>query len=272
MAAVGRLDQNSLNIVTNFPSSLFIDTAAGGYYTRDTRPTSEKFSLRVSGLRFLQRLNSLRQSARRREKPGKPVSPETSDHPDSDRVFFRGFSGVSAQPRAPPRRRKANLLKPKLSRSRSLTYSDILKPRSGPGLGRIEELYPDIPRTPIYAAVDLSKKRRRDLPDLVTLPPDGVGEEGDIVTPNSDKEITDDDPTKEITTEEETNKMVKSHSASNSPSWEVQLDNGPSQTHKKKKHKKKKEKREEYYEENVSGHMRPGEHRRNRKGKTPNIK
>ena len=115
--------------------------------------------------------------------------------------------------------------------------------RGGPlcvgGLTRIEELYPDCPRSPIYAVVDLTKKRKRptNLPDLVTLG-------GLTVSQSSDKYLTN------ITTEEKTNKMVKSHSANNSPTYANQelllLDNeiAPAKTkhsQKKRKHKKKRE-------------------------------
>ena len=189
-------------------------------------------SLRWGGERLLQRLSSLRQSVRQRARkpPSQKFPPPPESNPDSDRVFFRGFSGVSAQPTAPPRRKKSSS---KLSRSLSLSSSRDLNPGrgGGGGLTRIEELYPDCPRTPIYAVVDLSKKRKREsnLPDLVTRPGDG------------------------LTTEEKNNRMVKSHSANNSPTYvsrELLLDNeiAPAKTkvhHKKRKHKKKREEAED---------------------------
>ena len=104
------------------------DSYLGGYYrdTRDPPPLSQKFNLRASGQRFLQRLTSLRHSVRRRERtrPTGPLPP-TESNPDTDRVFFRGFSGVSARPTAPPRRRKP---KARVSRSQSLSCADIVSP------------------------------------------------------------------------------------------------------------------------------------------------
>ena len=199
-------------------------------------------SLRWGGERLLQRLSSLRQSVRQRARkpPSQKFPPPPESNPDSDRVFFRGFSGVSAQPTAPPRRKKSSS---KLSRSLSLSSSRDLNPGrgGGGGLTRIEELYPDCPRTPIYAVVDLSKKRKREsnLPDLVTR------------VPPPDTTLTD--LTLGLTTEEKTNKMVKSHSANNSPTYvsrELLLDNeiAPAKTkvhHKKRKHKKKREEAED---------------------------
>ena len=194
--------------------------------------------MRWSGQRLIQRLSSLRQSVRQRGRrlqvPPGPPPPETN--PDKDRVFFRGFSGVSAQPTAPPRRKKTST---KLCRSLSLSSSrDLVGGRVG-GLTRIEELYPDCPRTPIYAVVDLTKKRKRpsNLPDLVTPG-------GQVVSEPSDKYLTN------ITAEEKTDRMVKSHSANNSPTYANQdllLDNEnvpagkTKHGHKKRKHKKKRE-------------------------------
>ena len=217
----------------------------GGYYRdyrdyRDQHQTGpEKFSLRWSGQRLIQRLSSLRQSVRQRGRKlqvSSPPAPAPETNPDQDRVYFRGFSGVSAHPTAPPRRRKSSS---KLTRSLSLNSSrDVIRGRPG-GLARIEELYPDCPRTPIYAVVDLTKKRKREresnLPDLVTR---GVSQ-----SPDHTPHLTD-------TTEEKTNKMVKSHSANHSPTnGELLLDNEivPAKTksgHKKRKHKKKREEAE----------------------------
>ena len=136
-------------------------------------------------------------------------------------------------------------------------------------LPQIEELYPDFPRCPIYAVVDRSKKRRRDLPDLVTRAPGGAGGSGGSVTDLdevSQLEVTQSD--REITTEEDSNKMVKSHSATNSPSYYGELDNElvtqhKARHHKKKKHKKKKEEKEEY----LPGlDIRSSQNKRNRQG------
>ena len=96
---------------------------------------SPRFNLRQTGLRFLQRLSGLRQSAKRSRVAGPhqdharlPLTPGQFD--DSDRVFFRGFSGADKlceyesarpQPSAPPRRKKS-----RLTRSFSLTYGDIV--------------------------------------------------------------------------------------------------------------------------------------------------
>jgi len=92
-------------------------------------------------------------------------------------VFFRGFSGVNkveyeapcsppgallrdkySQPTAPPRQKRP---KNKSTRSLSLTDADIITEAVTRGRTlRIEEIYPDFPRsTPIYAVVDKSKKR-----------------------------------------------------------------------------------------------------------------
>ena len=212
-------------------------------------------------------------STRVKERPLPPLSPS---HPDTDRVFFRGFSGVSAQPRAPPRRKKPKA--PAVSRSLSLTYSNVILPRAG-GLQRIEELYPDFPRCPIYAAVDRSKKRRRDLPDLVTGPDGGVEEERDLdnISQVTDREITDDDiSARTVTTEEDSNKMVKSYSANNSPTYAGELDNRvshhdkPQHHHKKKKHKKKREvDRQDIF---TGLEIREDQHKRNKQGKTISTK
>ena len=193
--------------------------------------------MRWSGQRLIQRLSSLRHSVRKRARKlpvVPPPPPETNL--DNDRVFFRGFSGVTAHPTAPPRRRKTS----KLTRSFSLRSS-----REG-GLSKIEELYPDCPRVPIYAVVDLSKKRRREtnLPDLVTrtgLEDIPAGSEPDDTTTTS-SHLSE-------SGEEKTNKMVKSHSANNSPTYAnhpLLLDNEMAAAktksgHKKRKHKKKRE-------------------------------
>ena len=150
---------------------------------------------------MIQRLSSLRQSVRQRGRKLQvlPAPPPPETNPDNDRVFFRGFSGVSAHPTAPPRRKKSSS---KLSRSFSLSSSrDLIQGRGG-GLTRIEELYPDCPRTPIYAVVDLSKKRRREtnLPDLVTR--GGLDNIPLVSSPPSDKYPPDDTTDPTVTTEE----------------------------------------------------------------------
>ena len=99
--------------------------------------------------------------------------------------------------------------------------------------------------------VDLSKKRKREsnLPDLVTR---GGLDSVVVVSQPSDKYPPDDTADLTVTTEEKTNKMVKSHSATNSPTCgnqELVLDNAvvPTKTkpgHKKRKHKKKREEAE----------------------------
>ena len=116
----------------------------GGYYKQSPEagavcPQSPRFNLRETGLRFLQRLSGLRQSVRRskitplREQARLP--PTQGQFDDSDRVFFRGFSGADKlseyesvrlrpHPTAPPRRKKT-----KLTRSFSLTYGDIVVKR-----------------------------------------------------------------------------------------------------------------------------------------------
>ena len=116
----------------------------GGYYKHlppeavTGFPQSPRFNLRETGLRFLQRLSGLRQSVKRKKVPSlhpdqSRIPPSSPGHfDDSDRIFFRGFSGVDKlseyeatrlrpQPTAPPRRKKS-----KLTRSFSLTYGDIV--------------------------------------------------------------------------------------------------------------------------------------------------
>ena len=116
----------------------------GGYYKQSPEagagcPQSPRFNLREAGLRFLQRLSGLRQSVRRSKltplQEQARLPPAQGQFDDSDRVFFRGFSGADKlseyestrlrpQPTAPPRRKKA-----KLTRSFSLTYGDIVVKR-----------------------------------------------------------------------------------------------------------------------------------------------
>merc|ERR1712110_321105 len=144
----------------------------GGYYKQQSPeavtgfPQSPRFNFRETGLRFLQRLSGLRQSVKRsrvsHQDQARLPPPSPGQFDDSDRVFFRGFSGADKlgeyeaarlrpQPTAPPRRKKS-----KLTRSFSLTYGDIVVKKS------IDELYPAVPKnTPIYAVVDITKKKYR---------------------------------------------------------------------------------------------------------------
>jgi len=156
------------NITTPTPDKSF---SLGDYYkTHQPHHTKFQFSLKSSGQRFLQRLHSLRQAFN--PKPEIRVFP-VPDSRDSDRVFFRGFSGVNkveyeapcnppgehySQPTAPPRQKRP---KNKSTRSLSLTDADIITAAVSKGRPlRIEDIYPDFPRsTPIYAVVDKTKKR-----------------------------------------------------------------------------------------------------------------
>merc|ERR1712142_911208 len=146
----------------------------GDYYKSQPIQPKFQFKLKSSGQRFLQRLHSLRQAFQPKQEI--KVFP-VAESGDSDRVFFRGFSGTHKveyeapyspsglhvrdkyrQPTAPPRHRRPKI---KPARSLSLTDADIISDavtRRRPV--RIEEIYPDFPRsTPIYAVIDKSKKR-----------------------------------------------------------------------------------------------------------------
>ena len=100
-----------------------------GYYKQSPEagavcPQSPRFNLRETGLRFLQRLSGLRQSVKRsrvlHQDQARLPPPSPGQFDDSDRVFFRGFSGadklgeyeaaqLKPQPTAPPRRKKSKL-------------------------------------------------------------------------------------------------------------------------------------------------------------------
>ena len=228
---------------------------------------------------------------------------------DSDKIFFRGFSGTDKvspygssfpkpQPTAPPRRKKSTR---RLRRSFSLNYGDIANKN-------VDELYPDRPRnTPIYAVVDRSKKKFRpqcqsnsqnkqaetslnvktdeqNLPDVVSnysekyqlkeVDPNEDGDDITEVTNGTDNEaiyLTDEtDDAIAVTTCEEDNNMVKSHSANNSPHFEDQyvIEN----LHKSKHHKKKrnKKKRDALDHENILAEENDMNNRRqqHKRGKT----
>ena len=151
----------------------------GDYYKSEPVAQKSKFNLKTSGLKFLQRLNSLRQSFKSKQEIKVFPVPDSSD---SDRVFFRGFSGVYKddyeaarrrpgsqlitgsqfhQPTAPPRKKRP---KTKLTRSLSLTDAEfITQAVAGGEADKIEEIYPDFPRsTPIYAVIDRSKKKGKN--------------------------------------------------------------------------------------------------------------
>lgn len=124
-------------VASNSPFNV-ISYFTGGYYKQQSPeavsgfPQSPRFNLRETGLRFLQRLSGLRHSVKRARLSGRGQEPARLPPPppgqldtDSDRVFFRGFSGADKLrdlrpgPTAPPRRKK-------LTRSLSLTYGDIV--------------------------------------------------------------------------------------------------------------------------------------------------
>ena len=181
-----------------------------------------------------------------------------------DTTYERLDTPHKPHPTAPPRRKR-------VTRSFSLTIGDIVTKS-------VDDLYPDRPRgTPIYAVVDLSKKRNRfksdenrnnsseptkidfNLPDLITNRAEVVHAECEKVLEDikevsiahvatdvtAESNITDNetvfltDDSTELTTEEEDCKMVKSHSTNNSPNI---IENIHEDLHRHKHHKKKKNK------------------------------
>ena len=155
------------------------------------------FKVRSRSLTFFQRLGGLRRSFSTRsshQRSPRQTQPNIRNHCDQDWVFFRGFSGkrredlqvepfsvchgsaltipsCSPVPQAPPRRKrpKRQIEEDNLSAElhplrRSLSFTDahfIAQAVYEGDRQLIEELYPDFPRsTPIYAVVDLSKKKK----------------------------------------------------------------------------------------------------------------
>jgi len=268
----------------------------GDYYKSQPVTPKFQFNLKTSGQRFLHRLQSLRQTFKSKQEI--KVFP-VPDSADGDRVFFRGFSGINKadyeaprksvgsdyrgkyqlhSPTAPPRQKRG---RSKPARSLSLTDADIITEAVSRGRSaRIEDIYPDFPRsTPIYAVIDKSKKRGANrctrteendtaLIDIKTADQEGqlesqsnkcelfrtkeevtkVSQSNENISSSeeteyhsqSDKTVTGSSST--LSTKDESETMVKSHSASNSPITNSQFDaNNPKLKLKKKKHKKKKE-------------------------------